>query len=141
MESRPTTHRGWQLADRLGAIASFLCAIHCAALPFVFALLPLAGLEFLADHRFERVFVAFACTLALLTLVNGHRRHRRSGPLLLALPGMMLLLLGVTAAEQHPILLHSVLVTSGGVLLSCAHFVNLRLDPRQPHVHGASCAH
>ncbi|WP_336807696.1 MerC domain-containing protein [Fulvimonas yonginensis] len=141
MEAQPTTSRRWQLADRIGAVASFLCAIHCAALPFVLALLPLAGLEFLADHRFERAFVVFACTLALLTLGNGYRRHRRPRPLLLAFPGLALLLLGVTVAEQYPIAWHSALVTCGGVLVSCAHFVNLRLDRRAPHVHGPSCAH
>src|SRR5690348_9027020 len=51
-------------ADRVGATASFLCAVHCALLPFVIALLPLIGLGFLADHRFERVFVACAAALA-----------------------------------------------------------------------------
>ena len=29
----------WHVADRIGAGASFLCAIHCALLPFVLALL------------------------------------------------------------------------------------------------------
>jgi hypothetical protein len=137
----PPTSRAWQIADRLGAIASFLCAIHCAALPFVLALLPLIGLEFLADHRFERAFVLFACALALLTLVNGYRRHRRPASLMLAFPGLSLLLLGVTVAERYPIALHSVLVTCGGVLLASAHFINLRLDRRQPHMHGPGCAH
>ena len=139
MESSPTS-RGWKLADRIGAAASFLCAIHCAALPFVLSLLPLLGLEFLADHRFERAFVMFACALALLTLVNGYRRHRRPGPLLCAFPGLSLLLLGVTAAEDYSIVLHSVLVTCGGVLVAAAHFVNLRLD-RRLHVHEPGCAH
>ncbi|MGN2244432.1 MerC domain-containing protein [Frateuria sp. GZRR33] len=139
--ARPLTSRAWQIADRFGALASFLCAIHCAALPFVLAVLPLVGLEFLADHRFERAFVVFACALALVTLVKGYRRHRRPGSLLLAFPGLSLLLLGVTVAERYPIALHSVLVTCGGLLLASAHFVNLRLDHRQVHVHDAGCAH
>ena len=134
----PPRSRAWQIADRFGAAASFLCAIHCAALPFVLALLPLMGLEFLADHRFERGFVVFACALALLTLLNGYRRHHRPVPLLLAFPGLALLLLGVTVAEQYPVAVHSLLVTCGGVMLASAHFVNLRLD-RQPHVHGPGC--
>jgi hypothetical protein len=141
--AQPPTSRAWQAADRFGAVASFLCAIHCAALPFVLALLPLLGLEFLADPRFERAFVVFACALALLTLVNGYRRHRRPVPLMLAFPGLSLLLLGVTVAEQYQLALHSTLVTCGGVLLASAHFVNLRIDRRPPHrhVHGAGCAH
>jgi hypothetical protein len=139
--AQPPPSRAWQTADRFGAVASFLCAIHCAALPFVLALLPLVGLEFLADVRFERAFVMFACALALMTLVNGYRRHRRPVPLTLAFPGLALLLLGVTVAERYPLALHSVLVTCGGVLLASAHFVNLRTERRQPHVHGPGCAH
>jgi hypothetical protein len=133
----------WHVADRIGAIASFLCAIHCALLPFVLALLPFIGLGFLADHGFERGFVLFACALALFALVRGYRRHQGVLPLLLAAPGLLLLLLGVTYAENYSIILHSTLVTCGGLLVASAHFVNLRIDRRYDHghVHGPQCAH
>ncbi|EIM02045.1 hypothetical protein RHOFW104T7_15025 [Rhodanobacter thiooxydans] len=135
--------RWWHAADRVGATASFLCAIHCALLPFVIALLPLLGLEFLADHRFERVFVLFACVLASFVLVRGYRRHQRALPLRLAAPGLALLLLGIIYIDGSTPILHSVMVTSGGLLLAAAHFVNLRLDSRSngAHVHGPQCAH
>ncbi|KZC35251.1 MULTISPECIES: MerC domain-containing protein [Rhodanobacter] len=135
--------RWWHAADRVGATASFLCAIHCALLPFVIALLPLLGLEFLADHRFERVFVLFACVLASFVLVRGYRRHQRTLPLRLAAPGLALLLLGIIYIDGSTPVLHSVLVTFGGLLLAAAHFVNLRLDSRSngAHVHGPQCAH
>jgi hypothetical protein len=133
--------RWWQFADRIGAAASFLCAIHCAALPFVLALLPLLGLTFLADHAFERGFVLFASVLALVSLARGYRRHRHPLPLSFALPGLTLLLIGVTFAESHSIALHSSLVASGGLLVACAHFINLRLDRRSGHLHGPQCAH
>ncbi len=133
-------NRWWQLADRIGVSASFLCAIHCAALPFVLAVLPLLGLSFLADHRFERGFVLFASALALISLITGYRRHHQPMPLLLALPGLALLITGVTFAENYSIALHSVLVTCGGLLVASAHFVNLRKH-RATHVHGPQCAH
>ena len=135
--------RWWHAADRVGAMASFLCAIHCALLPFVLALLPLLGLEFLADHRFERVFVLCACVLASFVLVRGYRRHRQALPLRLAAPGLALLLLGIMYIDGSAPILHSALVTSGGLLLAGAHFVNLRLDSRNgnAHAHGPQCAH
>lgn len=139
-EQSNTAH-WWHFADRVGATASFLCAIHCALLPFVLALLPLLGLSFLADHAFERGFVFFACLLALTSLINGYRRHHRPFSLWLALPGLSLLILGVTFAEHYSIVLHSVLVTCGGLLLASAHFVNLRLDRLYGHMHGPECAH
>jgi hypothetical protein len=136
--------RWWHVADRVGATASFLCAIHCAALPFVLALLPLIGLQFLADHRFERGFVFFACALALVALIIGYRRHQRALPLMLAVPGLLLLIFGVTWAEGISIIVHSVLVTIGGLLVASSHFVNLRSDRRRSHaghVHGPQCVH
>jgi hypothetical protein len=135
--------RWWHAADRLGATASFLCAIHCAALPFALALLPVVGLSFLADHRFEAGFVVFACVLASVALVSGFRRHRRRLPLLLATPGLMLLLLGITFLHGNSLLVHSVLVTCGGFLVAAAHFVNLKVDRgvRAGHIHGPACAH
>lgn len=133
-------NRLWSMADRVGAIASFLCAIHCAALPFVLALLPFVGLEFLADHAFERGFVLFASALATVSLVIGYRRHHRPLALLLAIPGLALLIMGVTFAEHYGVALHSVMVTCGGLLVAAAHFVNLRTH-RALHVHDAQCAH
>lgn len=135
--------RWWHLADRVGAIASFLCAIHCALLPFVLAALPLIGLEFLADHRFERIFVLSASALAALVLVRGYRRHRRTLPLRMAVPGLVLLLLGVAFIDIGSPILHSVLVTCGGLMLAAGHFVNLRVDSHgeQLHVHSPQCAH
>jgi len=138
-----TPRRWWHVADRFGATASFLCAIHCALMPFVIALLPLVGLSFLADHRFEAGFVAFACVLASAALFSGYRRHRRRLPLLLATPGLVLLVLGVTFLHGGSLLVHSVLVTCGGLLVASAHFVNLKVDRsgHAGHIHGPSCAH
>ncbi|MDW2981033.1 MAG: MerC domain-containing protein [Rhodanobacter sp.] len=144
MDSEQTNKsRWWHAADRVGAMASFLCAIHCALLPFVIALLPLLGLGFLADHRFERAFVLCACVLASFVLIRGYRRHQRALPLRLAMPGLALLLLGIVYIDGSVSIVHSVLVTSGGLLLASAHFANLRLDSRSDgtHVHGPQCAH
>ncbi len=125
------------IADRFGATASFLCAIHCALLPFVIAVLPALGLAVLADHAIERAFVVFACTLATVMLLLGYRRHRRANALLLLLPALALLLAGVLVDFEQSAVTHAWLVTTGGSLLAIAHLVNLRLS----HVHDANCRH
>jgi hypothetical protein len=137
----PTARRWWHMADRLGATASFLCAVHCALLPFVLALLPVLGLSFLADHRFERGFVFFASALASFVLASGYRRHRSPLAIALAIPGLLLLILGVTVLHSHSIVVHSVMVTCGGLLVASSHFLNLRLDRAAGHIHGPECAH
>lgn len=126
-----------RLADRFGATASFLCAVHCALLPFVVALLPILGLGFLANHAYERVFVLFACTLAGTTIGLGVRRHGDRRALALLAPGIVLLLAGIVVDFASLPLLHAILVSSGGTLLALAHVANLRLT----HVHDANCAH
>ena len=117
-----------ETADRIGATASFLCAVHCAALPFVLAVLPAIGLGFLADHGFEHGFIVFATVLATTILVRGYRRHREPHALALMLPGLVLLWLGgfVFDLETYG-WWHAALVASGGSAVALAHIVNLRL--------------
>jgi len=128
-----------RLADRFGATASFLCAIHCALLPFVIAVLPALGLGFLADHRYERGFIVFATLLALTSLAFGVRRHQRFGAFWFLVPGVVLLLTGAAIALDDTTNVHAVLVAIGGALVASAHVVNLRLSHR--HVHDANCQH
>ena len=138
----PPSSRGRlvRLADRFGATASFLCAIHCAALPFVVAVLPALGLGFLADHEFEALFVLFACCLASTTILLGRRRHGDGRAAALLVPAVGLLIVGVAVDFAAKPLLHAALVCLGGSLLALAHVVNLRLG-HQHHVHGAECRH
>lgn len=126
------------LVDRVGATASMLCAVHCALLPFVLALLPLIGLEFLAGHTFERVFVTCAALLACASLLTAYRRHRHPHALFLMVPGIALLLIGVAVNLDLHILVHTACVVTGGVLVASAHAVNLVLAHRHHH---ATCTH
>ncbi|MEO5627035.1 MAG: MerC domain-containing protein [Dokdonella sp.] len=128
-----------RLADRFGATASFLCAVHCALLPLVFAALPALGLGFLADHRYERAFIAFASLLALTTLIVGFRRHQRFVAFWFLAPGICLLFAGIVVDFDHASILHAALVALGGTLVMCAHLTNLRLA--HGHVHNAACGH
>lgn len=128
-----------RFADRFGAAASFLCAVHCALLPLVIAVLPMLGLGFLADHRFERFFIAFAGVLALSTLIIGFRRHQRYRAFWFLVPGIVLLITGILIDVEHATVGHAVLVSIGGTLVALAHLVNLRLA--HSHVHDAACGH
>jgi hypothetical protein len=117
------------LLDRLGATGSLLCAIHCALLPALIALLPSLGIAAWLDDGFERGFVAFATLLGLFTLVWGYRRHRAVRALWLLLPGLAALWLG-TGYEplHHAVVAHAVIMTLGGTLVGLAHLANLRLN-------------
>lgn len=128
------------LLDRLGATGSLLCAIHCALLPALIALLPSLGIATWLDNGFERGFVAFATLLGLFTIVWGYRRHHAVRALWLLLPGLAALWLG-TGYEplHHAVVPHAIAMTLGGTLVGLAHLANLRLN--HGHVHDAHCAH
>jgi hypothetical protein len=139
--SQPTTsspRRFATLVDRVGATASMLCAVHCALLPFVLALLPLIGLEFLAGHTFERIFVGCAAVLACASLVTAYRRHRHPHALFLMVPGIALLCVGIVVNLDVHVLVHTACVVTGGVLVASADVVNLILAHRH---HQATCMH
>jgi hypothetical protein len=128
-----------RFADRFGATASFLCAVHCALLPIVIASLPAIGLSFLANHRFERGFIAFASALALTMLIVGFRRHRQFRAFWFLVPGILLLAAGVIVDFEDNAAAHAVLVAMGGTLVAVSHLTNLRLA--HGHVHDAACEH
>lgn len=128
-----------RITDRIGATASFVCAVHCALLPLVIAVLPAIGLGILANHAFERAFIAFAAALAMLSLVTGYRRHRRLRAFVFLLPGVALMLAGLAVDFDARPTLHAVLVSAGGSLVALSHLANLRLAHR--HVHDANCRH
>lgn len=129
-----------RLLDRLGAYGSLACAVHCALLPVLIALLPSLGLAFLAGDSFERGFVIFATLLGLFSVVWGYRRHGAVRALGLLVPGLVLLWAGALYPPLHEsLLLHAIAMTAGGTLVALAHLANLRLNHR--HVHGPSCGH
>ena len=128
------------LLDRLGATGSLLCAIHCALLPLLIALLPSLGIAAWLGDGFEQGFVLFATLLGVFTLAWGYRRHRAVRALWLLLPGLAALRIGVAYAPlHHTLVAHAIVMTFGGTLVGLAHLANLRLN--HGHVHDASCVH
>ena len=128
------------LFDRLGATGALLCAIHCALLPLLIALLPSLGLSAALAPTFEVGFVLFATLFGLAVLVWSSRRHRAMRALWLLIPGLAVLWFGILYPPlHHSVVPHAVAMTFGGTLVGLAHLANLRLN--HGHVHDATCAH
>jgi hypothetical protein len=127
--------------DRLGATGSLLCAVHCAVLPVVLALVPSLGIAAWFGENFEQAFAVFATGLGLMTMVWGYRRHRDVRALSLLLPGLAILWFGVLfePLDAWPFA-HGLVMATGGALVGFAHIANLRLH-HGAHVHGPGCAH
>jgi hypothetical protein len=139
LPARRSRHVGvW--ADKVGSVAAMVCAVHCAVLPLILAVLPALGLGLLAVTQWELPYVAFASLLAMASLWLGFRRHRVYRALAFLVPGLVAVWAGLLVPALHEdIVRHAVTMTLGGTLIAVAHLVNLRLT--HGHVHDASCAH
>lgn len=138
-----SAHPGGDLcerADRIGAIASAICAVHCASWPFLLALLPALGSTLLASEWLERGFVLFATLLVIASLGYGFSRHRRSSAAALAAAGLGLIWFGSFGPWHHDLVPHAVLMTLGGLCVAAAHLRNLKLQLAS-HRHAADCRH
>lgn len=109
--------------DRVGIVASSLCAVHCIATALLVGVSGISSL--FADERVEVAFCVCAVSVALFALVRGWRRHRSRMPGCVGSCGIVLLLtarcapLGSSMAE-------ATLSVAGGALLTTAHVLNIR---------------
>jgi len=111
--------------DRIGMTASTLCAIHCAAVPLLITLLPLYGMEFLANEAFETFMILLSLILGVSSLGRSYiKGHRKPLAIILLIVGFALIAMGhfsgIAAVEP-------VLIPMGGLFIAAAHMVNIRL--------------
>lgn len=116
--------------DRLGLSASTLCAIHCAAMPFLVSVLPALGLGFLGGGTFELAMIGVSISIASLSLGSSYKLHRKLNPLMIMVSGGMLLVFNFFGHESHTELmesLHPYIAAFGGLMIASAHWINMRL--------------
>lgn len=117
--------------DWVGFSTSLLCAVHCAALPFLLTLSAFGGLYFLESPIVEGSLIVLSFSIATYALLTGFvKTHKRKDAFFWALPGFLLIIAGqgieLSAWE-------AVLNALGGTLIAIAHWVNLRLSRPQLH--------
>jgi len=110
--------------DGLGTTLSLACAVHCALLPFVLALLPLAGLAFLKDERFETGMILTSLSVATFALARGFGWHRDWRVPAVGLLGAVIWGCGHFFLEQP---WEGLAMGLGGCHFAAAHWLNLRL--------------
>ncbi|NVB37017.1 MerC domain-containing protein [Pseudenhygromyxa sp. WMMC2535] len=119
--------------DRLGVLASSLCAVHCAIAALLPALLGALGGSFLLSHHSEWLFIAAAIVFAAATLVISWRRHRSRRVAALLITGVVGLLTS-RALEDNSEQLHAdasglagtAVGVASGLLIVLGHALNLR---------------
>jgi hypothetical protein len=121
--------------DRVAIALSTICIVHCLAMPFVIALLPVAALTLGGDGHFHALMLWFVVPTSIVGLGLGIRVHRRVD--IAALAALAIAALAAAALWGHGAWDPSVevLVSVGAsVLLAVAHWRNFR-EVRRLHHH------
>ena len=113
--------------DKAGMTASLICAVHCAAMPFVITLLPLVGLGFLANEWVEWLLIGLSAVLGISSLCLGYRSHRSRRALATLSVGLALVVIGHIAEERAGEWIGISLLVLGGCTVASAHWINRRL--------------
>lgn len=100
--------------------------------------LPMVGLDFVANHEFEWVMMSVIFVVAGVTYFNGYRRHRQAGIFVFLLLGVFVFAIvrPLLAEEYHPIA-----TIIGGCIFIAGHWKNWhwhRPGCKKPCCSGAS---
>ncbi|BCM91083.1 hypothetical protein IAD21_02947 [Abditibacteriota bacterium] len=127
LDVRESDEQAVDKLDRAGATASFLCAIHCALMPFVVTMLPLLGLSFLASEPVEWTLLLSSATLGTLSLCAGFREHRSRRVFGLLGIALALLVAGRILHEHHLGFWGPIFMVLGGFTMMGTHLFNQML--------------
>lgn len=109
--------------DRLGIGISIFCAVHCLVLPFLITLLPFLDWPVLHHPLTEGITLLSALAVGLYTFSRGYiHLHGRLLPVLLFLPGILLMLLAHTLWHEQETWLKLI----GLSFVVSAHMLNLQ---------------
>ena len=113
--------------DNLGIVASVLCLIHCMAMPFLIALLPFLGWQFLDSHESHLILGSLIIAFALFAIVPGYLKHKSRRILTGMIIGAVLVLLG--SFFSHDFGMDDIelpLLVGGNLTLVATHLLNMR---------------
>lgn len=125
--TRAAPREFFAVGDRVGAVGSLLCALHCALLPLLIAVLPALGLGSFALVDLDQAFTVFATLLGITTLAYGFRRHRAFHAWIVLIPGLALIWIGSFSPLHTHSMTHVLTMVAGGLAVAAAHLINLRL--------------
>lgn len=109
--------------DYMGALASFLCLMHCLAGPVLLTLgVSVVGSSIIENERIHLLLVIPIVLIAAWSLPASFKKHRQPIPVMIALTGIGLLLMGLMIeAYELP------LTVAASMLLMSAHLYNRKL--------------
>jgi len=113
--------------DRISILFSGLCLVHCAALPMLLIVVPIASGTLSADLHFHLAMLALIVPVTVLALASGYQHHRNHRIVAAGALGLALLVLAATYAHSSLGMAAEALITiAGSTVLAIAHVRNMR---------------
>lgn len=110
---------------RMGIFVSFLCLLHCVALPLILILAPPLGLSLLESQSTQHWWLfCLALFISMAAFIWNLGQSPDALVLLSGTSGLLLLYLGITHVFAHD--LETPLTVAGSLLLAFAHLRNWR---------------
>jgi hypothetical protein len=121
--------------DRIAIALSTICIVHCLAMPFVIALLPVAALTIGSDGHFHALMLWFVVPTSILGFGLGVRVHGHFDSVALgAIAIAGLAAAAVTGHETWDPSVETLVNVGSSVLLAVAHWRNFR-EVQRAHRH------
>ncbi|MFT6413644.1 MAG: carbon starvation protein CstA [Glaciecola sp.] len=122
-------------SDKLAIGLSFMCVLHCIALPIILVFLPtVTGLLALNDERLHLWLVFAVIPISLFAVISGYLHHKRSGVLLVSAVGLAMLVSAVTLGHDALGETGEVIFTLlGSGLVAFGHIFNIKLRKAQAY--------
>lgn len=112
----------FQNIDLAGFIVSFLCAIHCAALPILISLGVLSSAVIENHVFFEWTIIGLSAIIASWSILRSYfKSHRNFIPMAMVILGFVFLVI------NQGLHIHTWLLVTGGLLIAAAHVLNWKL--------------
>lgn len=120
-------------ADNWGVALSFLCALHCIALPFMALVFPLFA-HYLDNNYIHIILFIVLIPISFIAFVKQKKHHQKLTPTVLASIGLTCLLIGIILGQQsahhhhhhHQLSGEEAFSAIGSVMLVIAHLLNLK---------------
>ena len=117
--------------ERAAFGASFLCLVHCLALPLALAALPALASVFPLPETFHVWMIAFAVPTSMIALLSGRAHHHAAAPLRTGSAGLILIAAGALVFGES--VWETPFTVAGSLMLAGAHLGNWCLRHAQAH--------
>jgi len=115
-------------ADKTAISLSFICTIHCLAMPFIVAMLPSLAAFNLEDEIFQLWMVIAVIPTSLYALTMGCKKHKKVSVISLGALGLGILI--TTTWLGHDTLgetYEKVFSVLGATIIALGHLINYQL--------------